>query len=501
MVKHICALAAVLFILAAFSFFAPRLSCADPDLNKTLAEAIKNNDSQQVMDLLKAGADPNISSGADGSTPLMIAAGEGNVKLINMLLDAGADLNAMDKNGDSVLVYAARNGRKYAIDALIEAGAPYAASTRSGQDLSDLASSAGYSHIAKDLDDRVAGMNDEVAELRIDMLDEARSSNYDNAADISLRIYDLTRGAYGEKDERTLAALNDMALMSMKAGRYDEAGEYYNRLHDYARDVYGPSSEMTAMAANNLGVYYYSRSDNDKAAENFKEAYDIASKKLGESSETTQEFHSNLLMAQGKARESGSSPVPKPAGEPGVGGTDITVLGSPGSGAETAGPMFRGGGASGKSGVFGTMGMGGEEGEDRLFGIIEWVLAFVSVLALAYFIYRLVGSLSDSSDKAKALTRFEARMSLSLGRLYEKLENYEAAASHYESGLRILKGDFHARYRLARIYHYKLYNVSRAKLHYRELIQSLPPEHVFRIEAAEAIQSINTVNEPTHSLF
>ena len=49
-----------------------------------------------IEQLLKAGADPNTRTTADGETVLMTSARAGNVDAVKVLLDHGADVNAKE---------------------------------------------------------------------------------------------------------------------------------------------------------------------------------------------------------------------------------------------------------------------------------------------------------------------------------------------------------------------------------------------------------------------
>jgi ankyrin repeat protein len=77
-----------------------------------------------MMDLLlKAGADAKRAH-PDGETPLMAAARAGSVPGVRMLLDHGADVNAVDTfQKESALMWASSEGHLEVVDALLNAGA------------------------------------------------------------------------------------------------------------------------------------------------------------------------------------------------------------------------------------------------------------------------------------------------------------------------------------------------------------------------------------------
>jgi uncharacterized protein len=97
--------------------------------------AAKTADAQLMRELAKLGADPLLTN-ADNSTPLMAAAGLGTrspgedagtesevVEALQVALDLGADLNAVDKNGETAMHGAAYKNLPGAVQFLAAKGA------------------------------------------------------------------------------------------------------------------------------------------------------------------------------------------------------------------------------------------------------------------------------------------------------------------------------------------------------------------------------------------
>lgn len=69
-----------------------------------------------VKVLLKAGADPNLTDDEQNWTPAMMAAAEGQLEVLKVLVENGADLEMVDVDGESPLYFATRSGHTKVID-------------------------------------------------------------------------------------------------------------------------------------------------------------------------------------------------------------------------------------------------------------------------------------------------------------------------------------------------------------------------------------------------
>ena len=101
--------------------------------------------------LLEHGADANaVARNAELEVaPLHSAAAGGNSKLVALLLEHGADPKACQRGGFTALHAAAQNGDRESVEALLERGADRAARTDEGKTAAALAATAGHDDLGE----------------------------------------------------------------------------------------------------------------------------------------------------------------------------------------------------------------------------------------------------------------------------------------------------------------------------------------------------------------
>jgi uncharacterized protein len=151
------------------------------DLNKQLLDAAKAGNSEQVLELIAAGADVNahdehcwthsmrsclmssVRNGHteivqrlnaqknNGDTALILAAKNGHTNIVQELISAGAHINAQNNEGATALTYASYNGHTETVEQLFVAGADVNAQTKSYFTAILLATFKGHTAIVKSL--------------------------------------------------------------------------------------------------------------------------------------------------------------------------------------------------------------------------------------------------------------------------------------------------------------------------------------------------------------
>jgi ankyrin repeat protein len=127
-----------------------------------LFEAAVRRELGKVKELLAAGRDPNEEDGPSGQRALLAAAFNGDVELVRLLLDAGADVDATDMHGNTPLSKAVykygQDNERYTrvIDQLLEHGADPEHANRYGVSARGLANTIATSNVKDVLERAIA---------------------------------------------------------------------------------------------------------------------------------------------------------------------------------------------------------------------------------------------------------------------------------------------------------------------------------------------------------
>src|SRR5438093_2780340 len=114
----------VVVVALGVSFAAAGPDAPAVDGTTALHRAVSVNDIRKSQSLIRAGAAVNAAN-RYGVTPLSLAAGNGNAKLLDALLEAGANPKAADaslREGRTLLMLAARTGSADAVKLLAGRG-------------------------------------------------------------------------------------------------------------------------------------------------------------------------------------------------------------------------------------------------------------------------------------------------------------------------------------------------------------------------------------------
>ncbi len=90
-------------------------------LDEDLFDAIEEQNSKKIETIIEAGCDVNGNQGSyfeEGITFLMVAVSTGNLEIVKLLVELGADVNAESIYGDSALLMAAFQSCQDIIDYL-----------------------------------------------------------------------------------------------------------------------------------------------------------------------------------------------------------------------------------------------------------------------------------------------------------------------------------------------------------------------------------------------
>jgi ankyrin repeat protein len=183
--------------------------------------AAKSVDVPLMQRLLELGADPFIAN-VDGDTPLMVAAGVGvysqgespglpeeSADAVKMLLDLGAPVNDVDRNGETALHGPAWRGSNEAVTLLVDAGAKLDVRNNRGWLPLTIADGVYYNarvmmnkHTAKLLRDLMVARGLDASDKGANLGGAIRSEIEDEAADDAVNPSDIQRRLLEEQEKR-----------------------------------------------------------------------------------------------------------------------------------------------------------------------------------------------------------------------------------------------------------------------------------------------------------
>lgn len=99
-----------------------RVNNADERGRTALLWATCDGQLVMIQPLIDAGADVNAQD-EQGNTALLLAVERGRIKIVRILIDAGCDINHVNKSGDTASLLADKNGRLNVVKTLFNAGA------------------------------------------------------------------------------------------------------------------------------------------------------------------------------------------------------------------------------------------------------------------------------------------------------------------------------------------------------------------------------------------
>ncbi|UCE90098.1 MAG: ankyrin repeat domain-containing protein [Pseudomonadota bacterium] len=112
-------------------------------------EAVRQGNTSEVRALVEQGADVN-ESGGNNETPVLVkAAKEGHLAVVELLLFAGADINAQNVKGTTALHAAARRGHTDIVQLLLAHNADHTLRDKEGRTAESIARAEEYSKIAR----------------------------------------------------------------------------------------------------------------------------------------------------------------------------------------------------------------------------------------------------------------------------------------------------------------------------------------------------------------
>lgn len=108
-----------------------------PATNQFSESCLKGNE-EEVRSLLSSGSDPNETNDVSKFTPLHFVAMEGHKEILDLLIEAGANLDSRIDSGWTPLFHAVANGHYDIVKCLVEKGANVNTKCKLGQSVLDI---------------------------------------------------------------------------------------------------------------------------------------------------------------------------------------------------------------------------------------------------------------------------------------------------------------------------------------------------------------------------
>ncbi|NHE58974.1 tetratricopeptide repeat protein [Cyclobacterium plantarum] len=290
----------ILFLLVCILFSTTALQAQTP-----LLDAIKAGDLPQVQELVETGTDVNALD-KNGATPLMWAAYQADLEIVQWLVHYGADpflkIGAIYLNEEKTAYYgnltgiAAGEGKLDLLRYLIEKvgidvdDKEYNPETdqEDGWTAAQWADSKVQAEVMAYLE-KSADLNflsDTLRKANMDITNGAtfyKASSYKASMMLFEKHIKTLKETFGATDTTTYATfLYVLGNASEQSGNYEEAEQYYSELLVLWRSVGGGDHPSYAASLNNLSALYKSMGRYNEAEPLFTQAMGIVKAKLGE---------------------------------------------------------------------------------------------------------------------------------------------------------------------------------------------------------------------------
>lgn len=124
----------------------------DDGVTPLILSVLRNSGGEMTAYLISKGAEVNCT--LEGYTPLIIAAKEGYLDIVQVLISSGADIEAAEETGMTSLMAAAREGHVEIVRVLLDAGAKWNTTTVAGITALDIAEHFENAEIIELLEER-----------------------------------------------------------------------------------------------------------------------------------------------------------------------------------------------------------------------------------------------------------------------------------------------------------------------------------------------------------